>query len=72
MLNPQSKTFLRLPCLLKLPVIYSQWLLTAYRYKFNGERGGKVRSPNSHFNYKMPTLFSRAALVSRKPICLLS
>lgn len=64
MLNPQSKTFLRLPCLLKLPVIYSQWLLTAYRYKFNGERD-KVRSPHSHSNYKVPTPFSRAALVSR-------
>lgn len=69
MLNPQSKTFLQLPCLLKLPVIYSQWLLAAYRYKFNGERD-KVRSPNSHFNYKVPTPFSRVALVSRKPICL--
>ena len=42
MLNPQSKTFLPLPCLLKLPVIYSQWLLAAYRYRFNREREDKV------------------------------
>ncbi len=64
MLNPQSKICSPLPCLLKLPVIYSQWLLAAYRYRFNTDRD-KVRSPNSHFNYGAPTPFFRVALVSR-------
>lgn len=53
-----------LPCLLKFPVIYSQWLLAAYRYRFNTERD-KVRSRNSLFNYREPSPFSRVALASR-------
>lgn len=62
MLNPQSNRP-PLPCLLKLPVIYSQWLLAAYRYRFNTD-GDKVRSQNSHFNYSVSTPSSRVALVS--------